>query len=80
VEFLKPWLTPEALAQTEPDIHYQLAREFQEAERELERWFATGTPSADEHTTFGRFLTPFKKMREQADFKAQLRKLFGVEE
>jgi hypothetical protein len=79
-ELLKPWLSPEALAQTDLEIHYQLVREFQQAERELDKWVAPGgTTAEDEHSTIGRLRSGFKKRRRQLEFRAQLRQTFGVD-
>jgi serine/threonine protein kinase len=79
-ELLKPWLTPEALAQTDLEIHAQLFREFQQAERELDQWIAPdGTTAGDEQSTTGRLGSGFKKRRRQQELRAQLRQIFGVD-
>jgi serine/threonine-protein kinase len=72
-ERLKPWLSPQALAQTDLEIHYQLVEEFQQDEQELDRWMV----KADDRTTLGRLLTLFKG-RQQTDVRTQLRQIFGV--
>jgi hypothetical protein len=62
-ELLKPWLSPEALANTDLEIHYQLVREFRQAERQLDAWIAASGPGGNQ-TTFGRIFTFFRKRRE----------------
>jgi serine/threonine protein kinase len=76
-ELLKPWLTPEALAHADLEIHYQLAHEFQQIERELDKWVPYPEASA-ESTTFGWFFSQFKPRRPHLTTEAQIRKLFGV--
>jgi hypothetical protein len=78
-ERLEPWLSPEALAQTDLEIHYQVAYEFQEAERDLDRWVAASGTSVAGQTAIGRLLGRFKRQWEQHHFKEQMRELYGVE-
>jgi hypothetical protein len=55
-ELLKPWLSPRALAETEPEIRGQVARLFREAECELDLWVAPEGAADTDQTNFGRFL------------------------
>jgi serine/threonine protein kinase len=64
---LKPWLTPEALAQTDLEIHYQLLDLFQRAEGELAKWVAS--------TETARQGEP--KEASRRTWTAMLRKVFG---
>jgi serine/threonine protein kinase len=55
-ELLKPWLSPDALAQADLDIHHQVAQLFKQAERVLDQWVVVSTPAVSEQTNFGSFL------------------------
>jgi hypothetical protein len=79
-ERLKPWLSPEALAQAELEIHCQVASEFQEAAQELERLLAgSGAAETKHESGLGRLLSGFKRRRDQHNFKAYMRQQFGVD-
>jgi serine/threonine protein kinase len=56
VELLKPWLSPDALAHADPEIHSQVAYLFKQAERVLDQWVVVSTPAVSDQTTFGSFL------------------------
>jgi hypothetical protein len=79
-EKLKPWLTPEALAMAELEIHYQVAQEFQEALREIEGWLGV-SKAADPGSSsgLGRLLSRFKRRRDKTQFKTFMRDWFGVD-
>jgi serine/threonine-protein kinase len=77
-DLLKPWLSPDALAQTDLEIHYQLAGWFCQAERELDRWVPPSDPPEGDLTSFGRFLTRLKQ-RPEPHWQVQLRNVFGLE-
>ncbi len=55
-ELLKPWLSPDALAETDLEIHGQVARMFKEAERQLDKWVVASVPPASDQSNFGRLL------------------------
>jgi serine/threonine-protein kinase len=55
-ELLKPWLSPEAFAQADPEIHSQVAYLFKQAECVLDQWIVVSTPAVSDQTTFGSFL------------------------
>jgi serine/threonine-protein kinase len=60
-ELLKPWLSPEALTQTDLEVRSQILDMFHQAERELDRWLAADRASAvDDQTAVSRFLTRIK--------------------
>jgi serine/threonine-protein kinase len=75
---LRPWMSPEALAHADLEIHAQLARMFQQAERELDKWLVSDDPADSDQTNLGRLLARFKRRGAPYDWKAQLRKVFGL--
>jgi serine/threonine protein kinase len=73
-ESLKPWLTPEALAQVDLEIYYQIARQFSEAERELDNLLPD--PEGSDRTTLRRLLSRLTGGQAKPAGEAQLRELF----
>jgi serine/threonine-protein kinase len=60
-DLLKPWLSPDSLAQTDPEIRSRILAMFHQAERDLDRWLAADRASAgDDQTAVSRFLTRIK--------------------
>jgi serine/threonine-protein kinase len=77
-DLLKPWLSPDALAHTDLEIHCQLARWFRQAERELDKWVPPNEPPEPDPTSFGRLLTRLTQ-RGEPRWQVQLRNVFGLE-
>jgi hypothetical protein len=73
---LRPWLSPEALAQADLEIHQQLARECHEAEEVIDKW--AGAPAEPDPNNPG-ILAYWKTRRAQSELEAHLRKHFGLE-
>jgi hypothetical protein len=62
-DLLKPWLSPEALTQTDLEIRSQILDMFHQAERDLDRWLAAdGMSAEDDQKAVRRFLTRFKSI------------------
>jgi serine/threonine protein kinase len=53
---LKPWVSPRALAETDPEIHGQVASLFKQAERELDQWLEPAVAADTGQTNLGRLL------------------------
>jgi serine/threonine protein kinase len=72
---LQPWLSPEALAQTDVEIHSQLAHLFRDAERELAQWAKANGHGKGR----GRLAARFRDPDTERGWTARLRKAFGLE-
>jgi serine/threonine-protein kinase len=60
-DLLKPWLSPDAIVQTDIEIRYQLVHLFQQAEQELNRWARASRSAESDQTSLGRLLNRFKQ-------------------
>jgi hypothetical protein len=79
-ELVKPWLTPEALTQTDLEIHYSLVRLCQQATEDLDTWAGRSpTQTGGSESTLGSILGRLLKRKHQPDFKEKMRQLYGVQ-
>jgi serine/threonine protein kinase len=76
---LQPWLTPEALAQTDLEIHCQLAHHFREAERELDRWAAAARRAAAVAKSRASVPSRTRGQGDRRGWTDRLRKALGLE-
>jgi hypothetical protein len=79
-DLVKPWLTPDSLMQTDPEVHDSVLRLCHRAQVELDRWSGIRPVQRQEGDTAVRgVLSRFRSRRERLEFKAKMRRLFGVE-
>ncbi len=77
---MKPWLKPETLMQTDPEIHYSLLGLCRQAELEIDKWVAVSDKTTKEgQTLFGGIFARFKGRKQRSEFEEVMRRIFGME-
>jgi serine/threonine protein kinase len=79
-ELVAPWLTPDALTQTDLEIHHSLLRLCQQASEDLDTWAGRShTQTGGGESTLGSILGRLLKRKDRSQLQEKMRQLYGMQ-